>query len=121
MLKVFRLFGLLLLCFALVAGGVSTAVARGQAAALTKGGVTLVICSGYGVLTVMLDDQGNPVRATHPCPECLAGLGAYLPLGPTAIVPIARPSEKAMLLEPAAQPGAAGALNFRARGPPLLG
>lgn len=121
MTRLFRLFSMITLCLALVAGSVSMAVARGQAVAMSKGGTTLVICSGYGVITITLDDQGNPVGPVHPCPECLAGLAAYLPPGLPAVLPIVLKSEQVEVFEPATLPRAAGLLPTRARGPPLLG
>ena len=121
MVQIFRPFALVLLCFALVAGSVTMAVARGQAVALSKGGTTLVICSGYGVMTITLDDQGNPVGPVHPCPDCLAGLAAYLTPDLPEFVPLALPGRRAVLFEPPTQPRAAGVLITRARGPPLVG
>jgi hypothetical protein len=121
MSRIFRPIGLLILCFALVAGSVSMAVARGQAAALSQGGTTLVICSGYGVMTVTLDAEGKPVGPVHLCPQCLAGLAAYMPPGLAAVLPKILPSEKAAALEGAHQPRSAGVLVTRARGPPLEG
>ena len=119
--RIFRLLSLTTLCLALVAGSLSMAVARGQAVAMTKGGTTLVICMGTGVKTITLDDQGNPIGPSHPCPECLAGLAAYLPPGLPALLPIMLPSQSVVVFGPAASPRAAGVLITRARGPPLVG
>lgn len=121
MTQLFRLFSLITLCLALALGSVSMAVARGQAVAMSKGGTTLVICSGYGVMTITLDDQGNPVGPIHPCPECLAGLAAYLPPGFPAIVPVMLAHTGAVGVDPSVLPSTAGVLITRARGPPLLG
>ncbi|WP_050527630.1 hypothetical protein [Pseudorhodobacter aquimaris] len=73
MKNMFRLMALMALCATLVAGSTSMAVARGQAAALSGGGTTIVICSGYGVMTIALDQRGDPLGNIHPCPDCLAG------------------------------------------------
>ena len=96
-------------------------VARGQAAALSQGGTTLVICSGYGVMTVTLDDEGNPVGPVHPCPQCLAGLVAYLLPGQSPVVLTVLPGENAVAMAVPNQPRSAGTLVTRARGPPLEG
>lgn len=49
------------------------AVARGQSHH------EMVICSGYGMVTITLDADGNPVDAVQPCPDCLITLHATLP------------------------------------------
>jgi len=97
------------------------AVARGQAVAMSKGGTTLVICVGYGVMTISLDDQGNPIGPVHLCPECLAGLAAYLPPGLPRLLPIMFPSQSVVTAELSTLPHVAGVLVTRARGPPLVG
>lgn len=74
----FRPFALIALCLALVGGSVTMAVARGNATALSRGGITLVLCSGLGYRTISLDAGGNPIGPLHPCPDCLTGLSAYL-------------------------------------------
>ena len=76
----------------LALGTATMAVARGQAAG---GGDSVVICSGYGVVTITLDANGNPTGPVHPCPDCLAGLGLAL-LTDAPHVP--RPSSLARLL-----------------------
>lgn len=51
------------------------AIARGQMAASPA--MTLVICVGEGTETLRLDADGNPIPATHHCPDCtLVGLAA---------------------------------------------
>ena len=79
MIRLLRPFSAVLLILALAVGSVSMAVARGHAAA-AAGGSTIVICSGYGVMTITLDAEGNPTGPVMPCPDCLAGLAlAALP------------------------------------------
>jgi hypothetical protein len=119
MTRMLRPFALLALCFALVAGSVSMAVARGHAAAVTRGGVTLVLCSGYGYRTVSLDARGNPVGPLHPCPDCLAGMVAYLaptmlPWQRLALIPRRADVFSATVILPRR-----AAHLPRARGPPL--
>lgn len=118
MTQMLRLFNLLLLCAALAAASVSMAVARGQAAALPHG-TAVVICTGYGVMTITLDDQGNPIGPVHPCPECLAGLTTYLPPGPIAFDRAQGLGEKLSATAPTPPPRSAARLITRARGPPL--
>jgi hypothetical protein len=110
-----------MLCLALVAGGSTMAVARGHAAALSGGGTSIVICTGYGVMTITLDDAGNPVGPVYPCPDCLAGLATYLGPGLVAPAPITRHSDRAIAVDAPHFMRFALALIHRARGPPLLG
>ncbi|TVS03280.1 MAG: hypothetical protein EA407_07645 [Rhodobacteraceae bacterium] len=53
-------------------GSVTHALARHQA----QGAETLVICTGYGLVQITIDADGNKVEQTLPCPDCLlTGLG----------------------------------------------
>lgn len=94
---------------------VTMAVARGHAASV-RGEIT--ICSGYGVVSIAVDGQGNPVGPVHPCPDCLSGFalatppalaGAVLPQGRGTRLGIPQPRA---LAEPARP-------LPRSRGPPL--
>lgn len=114
-----RLFGLLALCFALIAGSVTMAVARGHATALSRGGVTLVLCSGYGFRTVSLDVRGTPIGPLHPCPDCLAGLAAYIAPGPIGLAPQSVTMRRVSVFAPPSLQPVSRAYVPRARGPPL--
>lgn len=77
------LIGLLALVVALTSSQMVTA--RAEAAAVDR----IVICSGYGVMTVDVDAEGNPVGPMHLCPECVAAhLTGVLP-GPVLQPPVA--------------------------------
>lgn len=117
-MRILRPFGLMMLCLALFAGSIFMVAARGQAAALSCGGTTLVICSGYGVMTVTLDDQGNPVGPIHPCPDCLAGIAAYLAPDLPLVLPIRLSSHRVAAIEVPQMPRKAAVLLRHARGPP---
>jgi hypothetical protein len=121
MSQIFRLASLTLLCLALVVGSMSMAVARGQSVAAAQAGSTIEICSGYGVTTITLDAQGNPVGPVHLCPDCLAGLAAYLPPNLPPLAAWASTTRRATLAGDHVAVRAAGVLVTRARGPPLLG
>jgi hypothetical protein len=108
---------MLLLILAFCAGTGAIAVARAQAAG--PQGQDVVICSGYGVVSITVDADGNPIMPVHPCPDCIAGLAAVLvPFGLSNVVPLALarfvPDQKPetwLVLRP---------LYFaQARGPPL--
>jgi hypothetical protein len=92
---------------------VTMAVARGQAAGMSQ----ITICSGYGVVSITLDAEGNPVGPVHPCPDCLAGGMAVLT---DPLTRACAPLGQADALEGAVLPSVAGAfvLSATARGPP---
>ncbi|QYZ68452.1 DUF2946 family protein [Neotabrizicola shimadae] len=102
-----------LLALVLALTSVTASVARAQAAGATD----VVICSGYGIVTVAVDESGNPTGPVHDCPFCLAAMGAaLLPDLPVALRPLSdgmrmdRPGEVAGWVRPSLPP--------LARGPP---
>lgn len=42
-------------------------------------GDAIVICSGYGVVTILVGPDGEPLGAVHPCPDCTPHLALVLP------------------------------------------
>ncbi len=114
-----RPFLILFLTLALALASVTMAVARGQMRAGQGAGLTVVICSGYGITSIQVDAQGNPVGPVHPCPECLAGFLADL--GPGAPQVPAAPDHARRLPAPVTWHGASRpAPSATARGPPIL-
>ena len=102
-----------LLALVLALTSVTASVARAQAAGATD----IVICSGYGIVTVSVDESGNPTGPVHDCPFCLAAMGAALLPG---LPVVARPLSDGMRMD---RPGevagwARPALPPLARGPP---
>lgn len=82
-----RALSLVFLVLTLIAGSASMATARHQA----RGVTSLVICSGFGLTTVTLDAQGNPVESKPVlCPDCLPALAA---LTDTVVTAVAAPGE----------------------------
>lgn len=103
----------LFLTFVLVAGSLTMAVARGHMAASSQ----LVICSGYGVITVTLDARGNPVQSVHACPDCLAAnISGLLPASLVVMSPTN--SRRVALLLATVAPHGQTPPNASARGPP---
>ena len=104
-----------LLSLALALSSATMASARGQMAQ----GDAIVICSGYGVVTIVLGPDGEPVGAVHPCPDCTPHLAAMLPgAAPVAARPLTRgqpvrPARVVVAPTPAAMPP-------QARAPPAL-
>lgn len=75
-----RLFLTIALVLILGLGAIASAQARHQAA----GQHSIVICTGYGLVTITLDADGNPVKRILPCPDCVP-LQTGLPLDAIAL------------------------------------
>ena len=68
-----RALSLVFLVLTLTSGAVAMATARHHARGVSEA----VICSGFGITTVTLDAEGNPVPGTPVlCPDCLPALAA---------------------------------------------
>lgn len=119
MSRLLRSFSALLLILALAAGSVSMAVARGHAAA-AAGGSTIVICSGYGVMTITLDADGNPTGPILPCPDCLSGLALAVLPGQAALSGFDAPFHGLIVPADSAQIASQPLRLPPARGPPAL-
>lgn len=69
-MRVLRLVNLISLVLVLVAGSVAMASA-------SRSSGEVVICTGYGLTTIVLDADGNPVESLPIlCPDCVPGLAA---------------------------------------------
>lgn len=114
----FRPLASLLLALIVALTSVTSAVARVQ-----PPGNQIVICSGVGVITITVDDQGNPTGSplgpVHPCPDCVAAFGPALLMSP--VLPV-RPLSRSVALDvPEVLQGTGGAApQPMARGPPGL-
>ena len=64
--------------------GQTMAVARGT----TGPAGSMVLCTGTGPITVLVDEQGQPIGPRHICPDC--SLSLFSSLGPAQTLP-ARP------------------------------
>lgn len=109
-----RMFSALILSLVLGLASVTMAVARAQ----TVGADQITICSGYGIVSIAVDSQGNPVGPVHPCPDCLAGLALGPLPEPAAVI---RPASTGYLirLPVTLQHKAQARTRPQARGPPL--
>lgn len=112
-----RLRPLLSLGLALVLAltSLTMAVARGQAMPAGE----MVICSGYGVTTVTVDAQGNPVGILHPCPKCLSALALWLAPTPPATPSAPLGHSRLAAPVPMLPAEATDPAPPRARGPPV--
>lgn len=48
-----------------------TSVGFAQARHQAMGAESFVICTGYGLVQISIDANGNPVERTVPCPDCV--------------------------------------------------
>lgn len=93
----------------------SMAIARGQ----TRIADTVVICSGYGIVAIQVDAEGNPVGAPHICPDMALSLLA----APEAAPPVlSRPEGGVQRVEPreTVRTAVSRTIAAQARGPPLF-
>lgn len=75
----------LMLALSLLTGGVQRSAARTEMAIFAAGLSSLVICSGAGEATILVDADGNAVDPLMPCPgvgcaDCVPGSSLALPV-----------------------------------------
>ena len=70
------------LALLLAATSQTMAVARGQARVAGD----VVICSGYGITTISVDENGDPVGPAHICPDMVLALMAALGHTPVSLL-----------------------------------
>ncbi|MDD8023598.1 MAG: hypothetical protein PHX82_10860 [Paracoccaceae bacterium] len=110
-----RIVTAVVLAAILAATSLTMAIARGQ----TRVAGEVVICTGYGVTTISVDANGDPVGPVHLCPDMVLGLMAALDTPPPVLT---RPEGRVERIE-APVPvrlSAQSAPIARARGPPAL-
>lgn len=110
-----RISAAILLAAILTATSLSMAVARGQ----TRIAGEIVICTGYGIATIAVDVNGNPIGPAHICPDMVLGLMAALDAAPPVLM---RPEGDVRRVDaPEPRGGTSHAVpHARARGPPVL-
>ncbi|RDC75471.1 hypothetical protein DLJ49_01625 [Rhodovulum sp. 12E13] len=108
--------GLLALLTALVLG--LATVAAGHARGHAQHAGAIVICTGEGVVTVLVDAEGQPVERRVLCPDCVLSLLACAGVPPGAL-PATLPRLAPLPLRPAAQVATGRPLGIQeARAPP---
>ncbi|MTJ04803.1 MAG: hypothetical protein FH759_08955 [Sediminimonas qiaohouensis] len=79
----------------------------------------MVLCTGTGPITVLTDENGQPVGAPHICPDCAMSLFAAVPAAPEMPPRPAMRSEAAVVRAPVSTRQAAYVVPS-ARDPPAL-
>ncbi|MCO0635445.1 hypothetical protein M8745_05650 [Lutimaribacter sp. EGI FJ00014] len=104
-----------LVALVLVLTGQSMAIARGTPGPSGE----IVLCTGSGPISVLVDENGQPVGRAHICPDCAFAFFAAHWDAPR-LPP--RPEARAVPLRPdtTARPETAQAPTPQARGPPVL-
>ena len=103
----------LCLCALLALTSQTMAVARGTPAPAG----TMVLCTGTGPVTVLVDSEGTPTGAVHICPDCALGLFDAV----ATVPPDAPQTATATALdpfEPTLEIVVAARSAFKARAPP---
>ena len=106
-------FTALMLAVILAVTSVSMAVARGQ----TRIADEIIVCSGQGLITVAVDENGDPAGPAHLCPDMvLAMLAAPVLDAPDLL----RPAAGMERIDPPQAPALVGVSRPApcARGPP---
>ncbi|MBR9650977.1 hypothetical protein IT775_07580 [Thalassobius aquimarinus] len=105
----------LLLALMLTLTGQSMAVARGMPNAAGE----IVLCAGSGPISVLVDEDGQPVGRPHICPDCALSIFAFHDQPP---VHFTRPLGQAITLriDTGRSMPVGGAVPAIARGPPVL-
>jgi len=103
----------LCLCTLMALTSQTMAVARGAPAPAG----TMVLCTGTGPVTVLVDAEGKPTGAVHICPDCALGLFHALLIGPH-VMPRLATATALDRFETALQIAIAARAAFMARAPP---
>lgn len=104
----------ILLGLILAATSLTMAVARGQ----TRVAGEIVICTGYGMATIAVDENGQPAGPVHLCPDMV--LSFFAAAGaPAVALPLPDPAPGRSVPEGPRVQAALAAPSPCARGPPL--
>ncbi len=114
-MRALRPFAFLVLALTLAVSSITAAMAHGQ----VRVGTELVICTGAGLQTIVLDADGNPAGPPHVCPDCTQAF--VLALNAAPVFP-ARPATRVERVARADGPAPHTRTRDipRARGPPVL-
>lgn len=104
--------------FALALSIALASIGHAQARNQAHGATTMVICTGYGLVRITMDVDGNPVEQTLPCPDCVLTFAA-LPTEPTLHAAVVTPSQPVVFAERPHHAARAAGLWHRSRAPPV--
>ena len=96
MKRILRAYAGIVLSLMLAFTGQSMAVARGMPNAAGE----IILCTSEGIVSVAVDENGQPVEKPHICPDCAMSLFAFvtdappLPLRPLGSVETLSPAQE---------------------------
>lgn len=103
--------------FALALSVALASISHAQARNQAHGATTMVICTGYGLVRIIMDVDGNPVEQTLPCPDCVLSFAA-LHGEPTRYMARIGVSQPVMFAARAHHAHSAAGLWHQSRAPP---
>ncbi|MDF1802963.1 hypothetical protein [Thalassovita sp.] len=115
MTKLLRAYLGVTLALMLALTGQSMAIARGTPSASGQ----IVLCTGTGPISVLVDENGQPVGKPHICPDC--ALSVFAALGdepPQVLRPVGQ--VVALRIEIGTHEAAGQVIPAKARGPPAV-
>lgn len=110
-----RPFGAVVLALMLAISSYGLATARGQAVGL---GGAVILCTGSGAQVVTVDQNGQPLRRLHLCPDMVLSMMAAPPAAPLVLIPPDGARAATHVTQPPRM-GGRRALPPRSRGPPV--
>lgn len=115
MTRTLRIYLGITLALLLALTGQTMAVARGTPSASGQ----IILCTGTGPISVLVDENGRPVGKPHICPDCALSVFAALGEEPPQML---RPEGRAIALriEIGAHEASGQPVPARARGPPAV-
>lgn len=104
--------------FALALSVALASIGHAQARNQAHGATTMVICTGYGLVRITMDVDGNPVEHTLPCPDCILSFSA-LPDEPAGVAARVSASQPVTFAARAHHAHRAAGLWHQSRAPPV--
>jgi hypothetical protein len=113
MLTLMRIYMAITLSLAIVLAGLTAAQMQGMVDPAGQ----IVLCTGSGPVTVHVDEDGQPTRPPHHCPDCVMNLMTAL-VGSGNSYPVPPVIGKTCSAEPVNSVVILALLRATARGPP---
>lgn len=114
-MQLLRSLSMILLLLAMMASSVTMAQARHQPRPIGD----MVLCTGYGMMVVPIDAQGQPTGPMLPCPDSILAVSALEAGAPDLPLPVLQPLNLTHALRELPAPASGGPLLPRSRAPPV--
>lgn len=110
-----RSIAIALCALAVMVSSVTMAVARNQPRAIGE----MVLCTGYGMVVVSIDAEGQPTGPMMPCPDCVPSLAGLTESASTLPPPPRRLIAQAHALRSLPAPATGAPVFHHPRAPPV--